>query len=205
MSSLRRLLLLLLQVIISILTISFQYDLPTNGLALLKRHNSGLPHLLIRPSKETATPSGTTSLSNTEKFLQKILPSQLIRRSHRQRQKNHSVSSLPDHQPTPITCSAPASPKLSAQSATPLSSRSSNDDRRLQRLLPLPPLPALQSSESLPATNRPILGNMTPSSDIGSSPQRSAHRGRSSTVSSVSSDIAPQMTPSRSRRTNAHF
>jgi hypothetical protein len=156
-------------------------------------------------SNET-TPSTTISLSNTEKFFQKILPSQLIRRSHRQRHKMHSVSSLPDQQQQPIsiTRSAPASPKLNAQSGTSLSARSSNEDSRLQRL-PLPPLPALQSSESLPATNRPILGSRTPSADVDSSHQQSSHRGRSSSVTSVSSDVAPRMTPSRSRRTNTIF
>jgi hypothetical protein len=100
-----------------------------------------------------------------------------FRRTHRR--KNNSVSSIPDSTSnSPMVRSAPSSPKLSAQSAGLVSTRSSNEDRpKLDRL----PLPALQSSESLPPPNRPFLD--TPS-------ELPRPRVRSSTISSVSSDVS---------------
>lgn len=152
----------------------------------------------------TSTPAATeTSQSNTEKFFSKILPVQFVRLSHRQRRKNHSVSSIPDQQPSPMTRSAPASPKLLPQSVELLSTRSPNEDRHTSKLLSRP-LPGVISYESLPATNRPVLGISTSSSGFPS-PQRSPVRGRSSTVSSVSSDIPSRMSHSRTRRTNTIF
>jgi hypothetical protein len=122
-----------------------------------------------------------------------------MRRTHRQRRKNHSIHSIstPPVLPlSPIIHSAPTSPKLSAQNPT-ASARSSAEDR--PRLLPLPlplPLPALQPSESLPS--RPSMVGLNSSATMVS-------RGRSSTVSSVSSDISPRMSRSRSRRASTIF
>lgn len=144
---------------------------------------------------ETTGSSTASSISSKDKFLQKFIPSHLMRRSHRQRRKNHSIHSIsiPPVLPlSPIIHSAPTSPKLSAQKNT-VSARSSAEDR--PRLLPLP-LPALQPSESLPS-RQSMLG-LNSSAMVVS-------RGRSSTVSSVSSDISPRMSRSRSRRASTIF
>jgi hypothetical protein len=143
---------------------------------------------------ETTAPSTASSMSSKDKFLQKFIPSHLMRRSHRQRRKNHSIHSIstPPILPlSPIIRSAPTSPKLSSQNPT-VSARSSAEDR--PRLLPLP-LPALQPSESLPSRQ----------SMVGLNSSMLVSRGRSSTVSSVSSDISPRMSRSRSRRASTIF
>lgn len=145
-----------------------------------------------RISNAPSTPR--VSATSRERFLQKFLPSQFIRRSHRHRQKNNSVSSIPSLS-SPTSHSAPTSPKLSSQHSIPLSARSSHEDR-LQTLQPLS-LPALKSSESLPVTSNRV-GLMLSLSQ--SSPVR---RGRSSTVSSVSSDVPPRASHSQTHRPNA--
>src|SRR5205085_6652069 len=106
--------------------------------------------------------------------------------------------------------SAPVSPKLRAETpkSGAISTRSSAEDRPSRNLLPPPlPLPQLKSYESLPAINRPVIRTQDSSNTIPgllASPQRSPNRGRSSTVSSVSSiDVAPRMSRSRSRSRRA--
>ena len=163
---------------------------------------SGTPSLLAlnsRPSLSSVRPAiegGSSSIGTKEKFLAKVLPAKL-RLNRRHRKQNHSVTSLSDHAVLPTTRSAPASPKLSTSPAIPLSTRSSND----MPLLPPLPLPALRPSESLPAINRPFVPSPRPESPI-----RSPRRGRSSTVSSINSDVAvPRASQSRTRRTNTIF
>ena len=167
-----------------------------------EEQRSGSPSLPLnsRPSTSSLHPGTDLSASSIgttkDKFLAKVLPAKL-RRNHGHRKQNHSMTSLPDETAPPTTRSAPSSPKLSTSPAMPLSTRSSND----MPLLPPLALPALKSSESLPAIHRPFVP--TPQSD---SPIRSPRRGRSSTVSSVNSDIAiPRASQSRSRRTNTIF
>lgn len=167
-----------------------------------EEQRSGTPSLPLnsRPSLSSLRPGpdlSSSSIGTTkDKFLAKVLPAKL-RRNHRHRKQNLSVTSLPDETAPPTTRSAPSSPKLSTSPAMPLSTRSSND----MPLLPPLALPALKSSESLPAIHRPFVP--TPQSD---SPIRSPRRGRSSTVSSVNSDIViPRASQSRSRRTNTIF
>ena len=163
---------------------------------------SGTPSLVAlnsRPSLSSVRPAiegGSSSIGTKEKFLAKVLPAKL-RLNRRHRKQNHSVTSLSDHAVLPTTRSAPASPKLSTSPAIPLSNRSSND----MPLLPPLPLPALRPSESLPVINRPFVPSPRPESPI-----RSPRRGRSSTVSSINSDVAvPRASQSRTRRTNTIF
>jgi len=169
-----------------------------------EEQRSGTPSVLplnSRPSQSSVRPAtevpSSSSIGTKDKFLAKVLPAKLRRNHHRHRKQNHSVTSLSDDPVPPTTRSAPASPKLSTSPAIPLSTRSSND----MPLLPPLSLPALKSSESLPAINRPWVP--TPQSDT---PIRSPRRGRSSTVSSVNSDVAvPRASQSRTRRTNTIF
>lgn len=177
----------------------------------MDRNSSNAQTSALSSANQNTSATASPHLSSKEKFLQKIFPAQLIRKSQRRlRRKNNSVSSVPEHSSTPAL-SAPASPKLSAQSTPgPLSNRSSDEDRRTttQGFPSLPKLPALRSSESLPSTSRPFFGSTTSLatfSDVVSSPQRIYARGRSPTVSSVSSDVAPRASHSRTRRTYPIF
>ena len=179
------------------------------------------------PTKNATLSNAGGSVSNTEKFLSKILPAQLMRITNRQRQRhktNGSVSEIVDRLSSEeaVFHSAPTSPKILPQSGGLTRSSNESSTDKLQSL----PLPALKSSESLPptTTNRPILGITTKSASSGtaksssefpapppplssSSPSRSPIRGRSSTVSSVSSDLQPppRMSHSRTRRTATIF
>lgn len=157
---------------------------------------------------ESAASGREGSISGKERLLRKLIPSQLIRRTYRQRRKNHSIHSLSQIESVAqqTSRSVPSSPKLSAQSSRILSARSSNEDRP-RHLLPLP-LPALKSSESLPASTRPLLPpSMTSAATLSvlPSPIRPPNRGRSSTVSSISSDVAPRTSRSRTRRASTIF
>jgi len=151
---------------------------------------------------ESAASGPESSISGKEKLLRKLIPSQLIRRTYRQRRKNHSIHSLSQIESVAqhTSRSVPSSPKLSAQSSRVLSARSSNEDRP-RHLSPFS-LPALKSSESLPASTRPVLPpSMTSAATLSvlPSPIRTPNRGRSSTVSSISSDVAPRTSRSRTR------
>ena len=164
-----------------------------------QRSGTPLQQLSSRPSFSSMRPATDPppSIVAKEKLFGKVLPAKL-RRNPRHRKQNHSVTSLPDHSSRPTTRSAPASPKRFASPAIPSSPRSSDD-------LPLPPplpLLALKSFESLPSINRPFVST----SQSESSPIRSPRRDRSSTVSSVNSDVViPRASHSKSRRANTIF
>jgi hypothetical protein len=165
-------------------------------------YGGGIPMTSATSKTSLGSASVNSSTSIREKFLNKFIPSQFIRRSHRRHRENHSIHDISPNEAA--VQSAPSSPKLGPMTMTTghLSTRSSVEDRSRRGLSPLPPplpLPVLKYSESLPS-----MGPLAGSPGFLTSPQRSPIRGRSSTVSSVADD-APRLSRSRSRRASTIF
>jgi hypothetical protein len=150
--------------------------------------------------------SSRDSIFSKGSFFRRLIPSQLMRYTHRHRRKNHSIHSI-STAPLPAPrqfFSVPASPKFPVASAD-TSIRSSIDDQQSTPMMP-PPLPSLKSSASLPSTSPLIAPKLTSRSlTVLPSTVKSPARGRSSTVSSVSSDVQARTSRSTTRRASTIF